>query len=162
MLNDFLSMLFGELDQDVHAKDDVHFSDVNAVAQVHLNEINHLAKTGTNLLTSFRGLKMTGELLFADACDAATGVDASFGNGKRLAADVGSENFDIPSLREGNSVGDGNCDGVGFFPSGTTGTPNAKRPRILQEHSMVDFGQNALFERLENTWIAEERGFLRE
>src|SRR5438552_10219421 len=156
MLNEFLATLFGEVDQDVHAKDDVHFSDVNAVAQIHLNEINHLAKTGTNLLTAFRGLKMTGELLFADASDAATGVDASFGNGKRLAADVGSENLDIPSLREGNSVGDGNCDGVGLFPSRTTGTPNAKRPRILPELSNVEFGQNALFERLEDTWIAEE------
>src|SRR5256712_7497600 len=131
MLNELLATLFREVDQDVHAKDDVHFSDVNAVAQIHLNEINHLAKTGTNLLTAFRGLKMSGELLFADACDAAAGVDASFGNCKRVAADVGSENFDIPGLREGNSVGDGNCDGVGFFPSGTTGTPNAKRPPTL-------------------------------
>src|SRR2546426_8513766 len=140
MLNEFLATLFREVDQDVHAKDDVHFSDVNAVAQIHLNEINHLAKTGTNLLTAFRGLKMSGELLFADACDAATGVDASFSNGKRVAADVRSEDFDIPGLREGNSVADGNCDGVGFFPSGTTGTPNAKRPRIVPELSNVEFG----------------------
>src|SRR5207249_165758 len=136
----FLAALFREVDQDVHAKDDIHFSDVNAVAQIHLNEINHLAKTGTNLLTAFRRLKMSGELLFADAGDATTGVDASFGNGKRVAADVGSENFDIPSLRERNGVGDGNCDGVGLFASGTAGTPNAKRPRILPELSNVEFG----------------------
>ena len=36
MLNELLATLFGEVDQDVHAKDDVHFSDVNAVAQIHL------------------------------------------------------------------------------------------------------------------------------
>src|SRR5258705_13238527 len=102
MLNEFLATLFGEVDQDVHAEDDVHFSDGNAVAQIHLNEINHLAKTGTNLFTAFRGLKVSGELIFADACDAATGVDASFGSGKRVAADVGSENFAVRGVREGD------------------------------------------------------------
>ena len=139
MLNELLATLFREVDKNVHAKDDVHFSDVHAVAQIHLNEINHLAETRTNLLTAVRGLKMSGELLFADACDAATGVDASFGNGQGVAANVGSENLNIPSLREGNGVGDGNCDGVGLFATRTTGTPDAKRPRILPELSNVEF-----------------------
>src|SRR4029077_6769733 len=98
VLNELAATLFGEIDENVHAKDDVHLSDVNAVAEIHLNKIDHLAKPRTDLLTTFSWLKMSGELPFADARDAAAGIHPAFSNGQGLAAYVGRENLDTPGL----------------------------------------------------------------
>src|SRR6266404_1276321 len=162
MLHQFAAALFRKVNQDVHAENYVHFSDVHAVGQVHLNEIDHFAEARANLLAAVARLKVGGELFFADAANAAAGIDSAFGNGQRLTPDVSSKNLDVPRVRKRNRIGNGDGNGIRLFTGGATSTPDAQRARILPELSDVQLGKDPFFEGFEDTGITKERCFLSE
>src|SRR5262245_37136939 len=96
MLDKLTAALFGKIDKDVHAENHVHFAHINDVVQIHVNEIHHLAETGANFIAAIGLLEVGCELAFVDTGDAASRVNASFGGAKRVAADVGGQNFYAP------------------------------------------------------------------
>jgi hypothetical protein len=100
VLHQFATALIRKINQDVHAENHVHFSDVHAVGEVHLNEIDHFAQTRPNLLAAIDRLKVSGELFFANAANAAAGIDPAFGDGQRVTANISSKNLDVPRVRK--------------------------------------------------------------
>src|SRR5205823_14559065 len=85
--------LLGEIDQHVHAEDRVHASEINRRSEIHLRERNHFPQSRPDLPSTFHGRKMSAELLFAQAGNAAARVHATLGVLQRLPADIGGQDF---------------------------------------------------------------------
>jgi len=61
-------------------------------------EIDHFAEASAHFVATFYGLEVGSQLPFVDAGDAAARVDAAFGDGQSLPANVGGQNLDVPGI----------------------------------------------------------------
>ena len=133
--------LFGKIDEDVHAENQIHTADVDGRSEIHLRETDNFAEAWLHLMAvaGMARRKMRGELAFTDAGDAAAGIDAAFGGFQCLTADIGSEDFHFPRIGERKRVKNGDSDGVRLFSSGAASAPDAQGAGIAPELFDVQF-----------------------
>src|SRR5581483_608237 len=129
---------------------------VHRRSEIHLHELDHFPDARPHVMTVLRGSKMRDELPFVDSSDASPGIDPALRVLQRLPPDIRRKNLDIPRVRIGQSVRDGDGDRIGLLARGTSRAPHAQDSRVLPEFLYVQFRQYALFESFINLRIAEK------
>src|SRR5215469_8765889 len=155
-----MAPLFREVNQDIHAKYQVHAANVDWRSKIHLRKANDFAEPGFYLLTAVYRAEMRDKLTLGHTRNASTGVNAAFGGLEGLPAYVSGEDFDFPGISKGERVKYGDRDGIGLFPSRATSAPDAQCARIPPELLDVKLGQNMFLESFKDRWITEKSGFL--
>ena len=152
----------GKIHQHVHAENAVNLADVYRFHQIHLHERNHPPDSRLHLKPVLRRSEIVLHLPERHILQAALRISAAFGMAQRAPADVRSQNFDLPGLREFQRFTHRDRDRIRLLAGRAARAPDAQRPRSLPKLALLHFRQDFRLERFVNRRIAKKRRFLRQ